>query len=101
MFEAMENMKPNWSKTIAENLKEHCQAWGYKWIEELQAKKTPEMFHKLFCNVTKTYFVWWGGEMYHTQFERDGNVTIKRCGHDYDYRGFDAVISIEEVLKEL
>lgn len=92
---------PDWPKEIVRSLKEHCEHWGYEWMTQIQENKTAERFHRLFCNVTRSYYVCHAYEMYHVRFERENQVTIKRCGHDYDYRGFDAVISLEDVLKEL
>lgn len=102
LFEVMEQMKePNFPKGIAEHLKDYCQEWDYKWIEQLQEKKTHERFQRLFCNVTRIYFAHINGKSYHVEFGKDGYVIIKRCGPDFDQRKEDAVIRIEEVLKEL
>lgn len=102
LFEVLEQIKePNWAKEISRELKEHCSKWGFDWIDKLQSKKTPERFYKLFCETTKTYYVFIGEQYYNTYFDKNGNVVIKRCGIDWNKRNEDAIIRIEEVLEEL
>ena len=100
IFEVM-NRPPNYPKEIAKGLKKHCEEWRYDWIEKLQDKKSPERFFQLFCRMTKTYYIDIRDDYYNVEFQKDGNVVIKRCGPDYDKRNEDAIISIAEVLEEL
>ena len=102
LFEVLEQTKePDWAKEIANGLREHCKYWQYNWLDKLLVKKTPEQFYRLFCRITKTYYMAIGEPHYRIEFGKDGNVAIKRTGSDWDKRGEDAVIRIEEVLEQI
>lgn len=93
--------EPEWAKEIANGLKEHCNKWGFDCIEKFQSNKTAERFYKIFCWITKTYYIEIGEDFYNITFSKDGNVSIKRTGPDWSKRNEDAIISIEEVIAEL
>lgn len=88
----------NFPLLIANSLKEYCATWNYPWLERLKENNTPEHFYKLFCKITRTYFVHDTTNHYNVTFAKDGTVTVKRCGSDYDKRGLDTVLNIQDIL---
>lgn len=96
----MEN-NTNYTKYIAEHLMEHCKRWGYNHIDKLAEHKTPEHFYRIFCKLTKIYYAPIGEDYYNVTFSKDGTVTVKRCGKDFDKRPEDATINIQDILNYL
>lgn len=92
------SMSTNFPLLIANGLKEYCATWGYPWLERLKEINTPEHFYKLFCKITKTYYVDGSTEYYNVTFSKEGTITVKKCGPDYDKRGPDAVLNIQDIL---
>ncbi len=101
----------NFAEMIANGLKKHCEYWGHDHIESLRKNNSIHNFYKLFCKVTSTYYVDDGiGYIdfsdnvthYNVTFNKKENIaTVKRCGKDFDERGYDAVINIEDIIKLL
>ena len=91
-------MKTNFPLLIANGLKEHCATWGYSRLEKLQENNTFENFYKLFCKITKTYYIEDSIDYYNVEFFKDGTVTAKKCGPDFDKREPDVVLHIKEIL---
>lgn len=88
----------NFPLLIASGLKKYCTTWGYPWLERLRKNNTSENFYKLFCKITRIYFVNSSTDYYHIEFSKDGTVTVKRCGLDYDKRELDAILNIQDIL---
>ena len=87
---------------IVKHLIDHCRTWGMsEKIKKLREEKTTDNFHRLFCKVTRTYFVPLGELHLDVEFCKDNAVNIKRCGRDYNDRPLDATIQLQEVLEEL
>lgn len=87
---------------VADGLKNHCEQWGYDWIEKLKSNCTIKNFRKLFFNITHLYYVDFGDDLYNVTFDKNKDVAyIKKCGADFDKRGLDAEIDIAELIKLL
>lgn len=101
----------NYIEIVANGLKEHCKYWGHDYIERLKEDRSIHNFYKLFCKITSIYFVNDGSgycdlsdnvNHYNVTFnKKEGIATIKRCGKDWDERGIDATIDVEELIKRL
>lgn len=103
IFEILESTTIDYPKEIAKGLMYHCIYWNYDHIIKFnKGKKTAEAFIKAFCNISKTEFLDIKGDTYNITFDKkELNAMVKRCGADYDKRDFDAVITIEEIIREL
>lgn len=99
VFKPTEDIR--WAEEITNGLKNHCTYWKYDWINKLLVNKSPEHFWRLFCGITKTYYMPINEEHYRIEFGKDGNVAVKRIGSDWAKRGEDAIIRIEEILEQL
>lgn len=86
---------------VAKHLIAHCDNWDYDWVKQLSRNKSHKTFMKLFCRISRTYFVPVGTELYDVEFSKEGPVTIKRCGRDYNKREADKVIDIKDILNLL
>lgn len=93
----MEN-KINYAKYIAEHLMQHCKKWDYNHIDKLAEHKTPEGFYRIFCKITKTYYVPIREDHYSVTFSKDGTAAVKRCGKDFNERPMDTIINIQNIL---
>lgn len=92
----------DYAKAIVKHLIDHCRSWGMsEKMEKLRAEKTPGNFHRLFCNITRTYYVSLNEWHFHVELCKDNTVTIKRIGRDYNNRPLDATIQLQDVLDEL
>lgn len=90
-----------YAQAIKKHLIDHCRRWGMsKKIEELIEHKTEDVFHKLFCKITRTQYVPLDQWHFSVEFCKDNTVQIKRCGRDYNDRPLDAVIQLQDVLDE-
>lgn len=88
----------NFPNLIAAELIKHCEKWGYDFVQKLKENNGKD-FYKIFCRVTKTYYVDKSSEEYYSvEFSKDGKMTIKRCGKDYDKREPEAVIDVQSVV---
>lgn len=102
LLEQIEAEPVDYSKYLVKHLVEHCEYWGYDWIEKLQENKTVDNFFKLFCKVTKTFYFYVDSRTYYSAVfdKKEEKVTIKKCGPDYDKQK-ETHISIQEVLDKL
>jgi len=101
----------NYLELVADGLKEHCKYWGHGYIERLRENNSIQNFYKVFCKVTNTYYVNNGSgeydfsdniDYYNVTFDKKENTaSVKRCGKDFDERGLDATIDVEELIKLL
>lgn len=92
----------NFVEIVARGLKDYCIIWGHEWIEELQKDSSVKNFRKLFFRVTHTYYVHYQDVFYDVTFSKKENTaSVKRCGKNYEERGEDATIDIEELIKKL
>lgn len=101
----------NYLELVADGLKAHCEYWGHDYIERLRENHSIHNFYKVFCKITNTYYVNTGSECYdcsdgvdhyNVTFNKKENIaSVKRCGKDFDERGVDATIDIEELIKLL
>ena len=101
----------NYLEIVANGIKEYCEHYGYDYIEKLKENNSINNFYKVFCKITYTYFVDDGNgycdfregvNTYDVTFKKKENVAIvKRCGKDWDERGEDAVIDVENIIKLL
>lgn len=95
-----ENSNDNLISALAEGLNNHCQKWGYDFIEKLKKNITAENFIKVFCKITYTYFFEHQEEMYGARFSKnDLSVKIYKCGKNHEKILLECPIS--DVLKEL
>ena len=100
--ESIQYTTEEYAKAIVKHLIEHCRRWGMtENIKRLRESKTTEVFHKLFCKVTRTYYVDLYEWYFNVEFCQDNTVNIKRCGRDFSKRGLDATIQLQDVLNEL
>lgn len=90
----------DFSRHIAEYLIEHCNEWKYDHIEKLKENKTVENFYRIFCKITKTYFVRIGTDHFNVEFSKDGIARIKKCGPDLDKQAV-ITVNIQDILEKL
>lgn len=87
---------------VAEELKKHCEQWGYDWIGKLKADNSIKNFRRLFFKITHLYYVSCEDDCYNVTFDKKGDVAyIKKCGENFDKRDIDATIDIAELIKLL
>lgn len=93
----------NYIEIVANGLKEHCKEWGHgDEIEKLKQDSSVKNFRKLFFKVTHLYYVSLEDDYYNVTFDKKENIAyVKRCGKDFDERGVDATINIEELIELL
>lgn len=90
-----------YAKAIVKHLIDYCRSWGMsEKISQLREKRTAELFYKLFCKITRTYYVTMDEWYFNVEFCKDNTVQIKRCGRDYNNRPLDATIQLQDVLNE-
>lgn len=100
--EVIQYTTTEYAKAIIKHLTDHCRSWGMsRKMEQLIENKTTETFHKLFCKVTRIYYVDLHEWYFNVEFCKDNTVNIKRCGRDYNDRPLDATIQLQDVLNEL
>lgn len=93
----------NYAEIVANGLKEHCEEWGHEdYLERLKQDNSIKNFRKLFFKITHLYYVFYQDDAYSVQFAKKEDIAeVKRCGPDWDERGLDATIQIEDVIKLL
>ncbi len=67
----MMNKKSNdiiWKNIIAKNLIMHAQTWGYK--DKLINCQSDNEFIKVWCKITKTYYIFLEDEHYECEFKK-------------------------------
>ncbi len=87
---------------LAEHLKEHCERWGYDWLEKLQKNCNVDNFLKLFCDITKTYYVHITEHLYYgAEFDKKNKIVrFYKCGEGFTGKTIQEY-EIEELIKEL
>ena len=101
-IETINYSEEDYAEAIVKHLTDHCRKWGMsEKMNKLLVDKTPNNFHRLFCKVTKTYFVPLGEWHFSIEFCKDNTVNIKRCGRDFNNRPLDATIQLQDVLDKL
>lgn len=101
----------NFTEMVAKGLRQHCEYWGYDYIEKLKENCSVQNFHKLFCKITSTYTVNDGSGYYDFNEgvnhytvvfnKKEDFATVKRCGPDWDKRDIDAKVKTEDIIKLL
>ena len=100
--EVIQYTAKEYAQAIVKHLIDHCRSWGMnEKLNQLKEDKTTEIFHKLFCKITRTYYVIMDEWHFNVEFCKDNTVNIKRCGRDYNERPMDATIQLQDVLDEL
>lgn len=70
---------------IAENLKKHCERWGYDWIEKISFFPKITTFWENVCKITKTHYFHVNEDFYGIEYNRKlGIGTVYKCGKEED-----------------
>lgn len=86
--------------SLAKGLIEHCNNWGYDFVDNLMAKPTEDNFIKQFCKITYDYYFKNDGDTYGARFvKKDEIVQIYKCGREPNKILLEC--PIERVIKEI
>lgn len=100
--EVMKYSAEEYARAIAQHLIDYCKRWDYsEKIAKQRENNNADTFKRLFCKITRNYYVPIDKWHYNVEFCKDNTVNIKRCGRDYVDRPVDATIQLKDILNEL